>query len=567
MCLPMSRMVRRTAPFLLAILSLAAAVQGTAWSQPGTVLAHSKINSATMAGIGAVIDDGDEFGDAVAALGDLDGAGPSVAAVAVGAINDDDGGSHLGAVYILFLNASGGVLSHTKISATQGNFTGTLEFGDELGGAITSLGDLDGPGPSVVAIAVGVINDDDGGPDRGAVYILFLNGAGRVIAQQKISDLVGGFTAVLDDNDEFGGAVAALGDLDGAGGSAAALAVGAVYDDDGGLDRGAVYVLFLNTAGSVISHQKYSSTLIVMTGALSDGDNFGEDVCSLGDLDGVGPSVRAIAVGAVGDDDGGSDRGAVYILFLGSSGTVLSRKKISDLEGSFTAALLNDDNFGTSVAYLGNLDGPGPAVATLAVGAAGDEGIGIDRGALYILYLDATGKTLSWQEISSAAGGFTGQINDSDEFGAAVAPLGDIYGVGGGAMTVICGVGVDDDGGTDRGAVYLLTLAGTVTVGVGDGPDRGWSGGLGPARPSVFLHQTTLPYRLSAAGRVRIEAWDAGGRRVRRVFDQEVGPGEHHAVWDGLDDSGRRAPPGAYFLRMSVDGRTVGAGAKALRLR
>lgn len=570
MCLQMARIDRTTPLFLVAILSLAALAAtpaAPAWAQPGTVLAHSKVNSATMAAIGAVIDDGDEFGDAVAALGDLDGAGPSVAAVAVGAINDDDGGAHLGAVYILFLNASGGVLSHTKISSTQGNFTGTLEFGDELGSSITSLGDLDGPGPSAVAIAVGVINDDDGGPDRGAVYILFLNAAGSVIAQQKISDLVGGFTATLDDNDEFGGAVASLGDLDGAGGSAAALAVGAVYDDDGGLDRGAVYVLFLNTAGSVVSYQKYSSSLIVMTGALTDGDNFGEDVCSLGDLDGAGPSVRAIAVGAVGDDDGGSDRGAVYILFLNSSGTVLSRKKISDVEGSFTALLLNDDNFGTSVANLGNLDGAGPAVLTLAVGAAGDEGAGIDRGALYLLYLDATGKTLSHQEISSVAGGFTGQINDSDEFGAAVAPLGDIYGVGGGAMTVICGVGVDDDGGTDRGAFYLMTLAGTATVGVGDDADRAWSDGLGAARPSVFLHQTTLPFRLSAAGRVRIDVWDAGGRRVRRVFDAEAGPGEHRTIWDGADDSGRRAPPGAYFLRMSVEGRTVGGGARVVRLR
>ncbi len=546
---------------------MATTTPGPAWSQPGTVLAHSKINSATMAGIGAVIDDGDEFGDAVAALGDLDGPGPSVAAIAVGAINDDDGGPHLGAVYILFLNASGGVLSHRKISATQGNFTGTLDFADELGSSIVSLGDLDGPGPSAVALAVGAINDDDGGPDRGAVYILFLNSAGTVIAQQKISDLQGGFTAILDDHDEFGGAVASLGDLDGAGPSAVALAVGAVYDDDGGLDRGAVYLLFLNTSGSVLSYQKYSSSLIVMTGALSDGDNFGEDVCTLGDLDGAGPAARALAVGAVGDDDGGSDRGSVYILFLSSTGSILSRKKISDIEGSFTALLQNDDNFGTSVYGLGNLDGAGPAVAALAVGAAGDEGLGVDRGALYILFLDATGKVLSYEEISSASGNFTGQINDFDEFGSAVASLGDIYGIGGGATTLACGVGVDDDGGTDRGAVYLVTLAGTMTVGVGDDPGGARADGLGAARPNVFLHQTILPFRLSAAGRVRIEVMDASGRRVRRLFDGEASAGEHQAIWDGSDDSGRRSPPGAYFLRMSVDGRAIPGGAKALRLK
>jgi hypothetical protein len=560
---------RASIPALTALSALlgVAVLAGSAWSQPGAVLAHTKINSATMAALGAVIDDGDEFGDAVANLGDLDGPGPSVVALAVGAINDDDGGSHLGAVYILFLNASGSVLSYQKISATQGNFTGILNFGDELGSSITSLGDLDGAGPSARAIAVGTINDDDGGPDRGAVYILFLNSAGSVIAQQKISDLFGGFTATLDDNDEFGGAVASLGDLDGAGPSACALAVGAVYDDDGGLDRGAVYVLFLNSAGSVLSHQKYSSTQVALIGALSDGDNFGEDVCSMGDLDGAGPAARAIAIGAVGDDDGGSDRGSLYILFISSTGSILSRKKISDTEGSFTGLIQNDDNFGTSVYWLGDLDGSGASVGALAVGTAGAEGLGLDRGAVFILWLDATGKTLSHEEISSTAGNFAGQLDDGDEFGSSAAGLGDINGAGAGDMILACGVGVDDDGGLNRGAVYLLWLSGPVVLGVGDPSDGSRLDGLGAARPSVFLNRTTLPFRLSAAGRVRIEVLDASGRLVRRLFDAQAGAGDHQVVWDGADGSGRSSSPGAYFVRMSVDGRAVNGGAKTLRLR
>ena len=69
---------------------------GSAAAQPGTVISYPLINSITLGPLGAQIDDGDEFGDAVAYLGDLDGAGPSVAAVAVGAIGDDDGGNHRG---------------------------------------------------------------------------------------------------------------------------------------------------------------------------------------------------------------------------------------------------------------------------------------------------------------------------------------------------------------------------------------------------------------------------------------------------------------------------------------
>jgi len=62
------------------------------------------------------------------------------------------------------------------------------------------------------------------------------------------------------------------------------------------------------------TNQKISDTQGGFTGVLSNGDRFGSAVCSLGDLDGDG--VEDLAVGAPGDDGGGSDRGAVWILFL-----------------------------------------------------------------------------------------------------------------------------------------------------------------------------------------------------------------------------------------------------------
>ena len=66
---------------------------------------------------------------------------------------------------------------------------------------------------------------------------------GEVLFHQKISDTAGGFTGGLHNNDFFGVAAAALGDLDGDG--VTDLAVGAVNDDDGGFNRGAVWILFL----------------------------------------------------------------------------------------------------------------------------------------------------------------------------------------------------------------------------------------------------------------------------------------------------------------------------------
>ena len=70
----------------------------------------------------------------------------------------------------------GWVLSHQKISATEGGFTGILDDDDLFCRSVASLGDLDGDG--VGDLTVGAIGDDDGGPDRGAVWVLFLDGVG-----------------------------------------------------------------------------------------------------------------------------------------------------------------------------------------------------------------------------------------------------------------------------------------------------------------------------------------------------------------------------------------------------
>ena len=113
-------------------------------------------------------------------------------------------------------------------------------------------------------------------PERGAVYVLFLNSDGTVKAEQKISDTAGGLIATLEDSDTFGVSVAGLGDLDGDG--VTDLAVGAPPDDDGGTDRGAVFVLFLNANGTVKAEQKITDTAGGLVATLDDGDNFGVSV-------------------------------------------------------------------------------------------------------------------------------------------------------------------------------------------------------------------------------------------------------------------------------------------------
>lgn len=79
---------------------------------------------------------------------------------------------------------------------------------------------------------------------------------GTVKDEQKISDTVGDFLASLDDSDYFGYAIEQIGDIDDDG--IEDVAVGAYYDDDGGTDRGAVYILFLGTQGRLLPEdQRY----------------------------------------------------------------------------------------------------------------------------------------------------------------------------------------------------------------------------------------------------------------------------------------------------------------------
>ncbi len=141
-------------------------------------------------------------------------------------------------------------------------------------------------------------------------------------SHQKVSDTQGGFTGTLGNSDSFGSSACSLGDLVGDG--VGDLAVGANGDDDGGFNHGTVWVLFLNTDGTVQSHQKISSTQGGFTGTLDNADYFGSSLAVLGDLDGDG--VGDLAVGTI-SDDGGFDRGAVWILFLNTDGTVKSYQK------------------------------------------------------------------------------------------------------------------------------------------------------------------------------------------------------------------------------------------------
>ena len=64
-------------------------------------------------------------------------------------------------------------------------------------------------------------------------------------------------------------------------------------------------------------------------------------------------------VGARADDDGASVSGAMHTLYINSDGIVKTVEKISSTQGGLSGALGGGGNFGSSVTFVGDLDGDG----------------------------------------------------------------------------------------------------------------------------------------------------------------------------------------------------------------
>ncbi len=405
----------------------------------GQFSSYQKI-SENLGGFTGELDLGDDFGESVCALGDLDGDGATD--IAVGAEEDDDGGPDRGAVWILFMNpvvnpdgtvtSDGTVKGQQKISSINGypsSSSGGLPIsnGARFGDKCAGLGDLNRDGVPDIAVnaqsggvriiflnadgtvrsyrtlatggsKVANIGDFDGdgvtdlvfgqssygglGSSRGRIEIYLLRTTGSVKQSYAISELEGGFTGTLDDNDRFGHEVAGIGDLDGDG--VLDIAVNAKGDDDGGTDTGAVWILFMNQDGTVRRHQKISNTQGGFRDKLAWYDAFGEGITGLGDVDGDG--FRDIAVGADYYDEGGQARGGVWLLFLNPDGTVKNQERIASLTPGFVGALQNKDNFGNDLANLGDLNGDG--VTDLLVGADSDSNETALRDSAYVFFLE-----------------------------------------------------------------------------------------------------------------------------------------------------------------------------------
>ena len=301
----------------------------------------------------------DSFGDAVALDSGM---------LAVGARGNDTGGANAGAVYLI---ASGGddwaSIESADVVVIDNTTTGiSLAAADHFG---TSVALDDG------FLVVGANGDDTcpsgGNTNCGAVYVIDADGNdwADIVANDTVkishSSTLG---ITLSSGDQFGVAVAFHDGI---------LAVGTPSDDTGGSSRGAVYILNDKNGDQDWADTGENTKLSTSTNGitLANSDYFGSALAF--DADGATP---LLAVGAWGDDTGGTNRGAVYLIDSGAddwaSVAATDVKKVDSTTPGLTIA--NNDSFGSAVALY---DG------ALVVGADTDDtcpnGSDTDCGAVY----------------------------------------------------------------------------------------------------------------------------------------------------------------------------------------
>ena len=250
---------------------------GESWEQEAKLLASD----------GAA---GDNFGESVSISGDY---------AVVGARFDDDNGSSSGSAYV-FKRTGTSWAQETKLLPSDG------AANDWFGVSVSISGDY---------AVVGARLDDDNGTNSGSVYVFKRTGTSWA---QEAKLLASDGAA----NDQFGVLVSISGDY---------AVVGAWWDDDNGTNSGSAYI-FKRSGTSWAQETK----LLPSDGAASD--FFGVSVSISGDY---------AVVGAFQDDDNGTNSGSTY-LFKRTGTSWAEEAKLLPSDGAA------DDQFGNSVSISGD---------------------------------------------------------------------------------------------------------------------------------------------------------------------------------------------------------------------
>lgn len=323
---------------------------------------------------------GAQLGASICLVGDIDKDGIKDL-IATGPRNNSD---QKGCAFLLFMNGNGTVKSSVKWEdGLNGIPSGTLESIGRFGWKVSSIGDWDNDGTPDVIIGAG--NSNEGGSNKGAIYICLINSNGgvkQIIKNSALNNSI--LSSTINNEDRFGSPVY-LGDINKDG--LKDFAVGTCYRNYNSVQTGGVLIVSINSLGSIV---QILSSIGPNSGGFNEtlnyNDLFGYNVSGIGDYDKDG--TNDIIVGAIYDDDGGLDKGAAWILFLNPNGTVKKSFKISQTKGNFKGNLSQNSNFGFGLTNIGDLDNNG--YEDFAVGSYNQSVNGNTKGAVWVLFMEDT---------------------------------------------------------------------------------------------------------------------------------------------------------------------------------
>ncbi|MCP4290917.1 MAG: T9SS type A sorting domain-containing protein [bacterium] len=341
---------------------------------------------------------GERFGFSVAAIGDVNNDGD--ADFAIGAPLSDVGGTEKGRVHIFYGGSS--------LSSSADLIIGGAAGGDQFGFSIFAAGDFDGDGKDDFIVGAPYANSP--AVASGAAYVIF-GATGGPSTDLADALMLSGENA----NDHFGWSVCSAGNF--LNGNVECVAVGAPDNTTqaSAENSGAVYVF---EGSDHPSTPDASSDHIITTGSSSKAhSSFGWVVRSAGHWD--SDSVDDLAIGAPHNNQGGTEKGRVEIVFGGSTPSSQGDRYFSGENGG--------DQLGYSLADLGDFSGS--SANDLLIGAPYYSLGGNDAGRAYIL------------EGGSSSGGASGldiigsdplvpDTSGGDRFGFAVCGVTDFDGDG-----------------------------------------------------------------------------------------------------------------------------------------
>ncbi len=301
---------------------------------------------------------GDHAGEALAAIGSLNG--DARADIVIGASGNDACGADAGAAYVVWGKSSTGPVALANVALGTGGYRITGEnAGDGVGKTVAAMGDLNGDGKQEVLL--GAAGNDAGGNNAGAVYVAWGQATGTEVNLDNVAAGTGGFKVSGSANQGLGSAVAAVGDLNNDG----------LVDVLAGTRLGDVaYVIFGKNNGSSLS----TAQLAAGIGGFAITAETGRSLAGMtvaGGIDLNHDGVADFVIGAPHDNEGGTDAGAVYVIWGGGSGTVdlnliaqgIGGTKIVGDAGSLT---------GASVQIIADANGDGSP--DLLIGSSGAGG-------------------------------------------------------------------------------------------------------------------------------------------------------------------------------------------------